>query len=85
MGRRDSWLATIGEVPANGIVGTVKGVPYPPDRIPAMLGKESHPEAIEKILGGDDANTDKARAKISRARKGRSHLPQRLQRQWRRV
>lgn len=50
-----------------------KGVPYPPDRIPAMLGKNHTPEAIEKIreAGTGRKHSDKARAKISRARKGK--------------
>jgi len=50
-----------------------KGVPYPPDRIPAMLGKNHTPEAVEKIraAGIGRAQSDAAKAKLSRAMKGR--------------
>ncbi len=50
-----------------------KGVPYPPDRVPAMLGKNHTPEAIEKIraAGTGRKHSELAKAKLSRAKKGK--------------
>lgn len=50
-----------------------KGVPYPPGRVSAMLGKRHTPEAVEKIrsAGMGRKHSDEAKAKVSRARKGK--------------
>lgn len=50
------------------------GVPYPPGRNNAMLGKHHTQEAIEKIraAGTGRKHTKEARLKVSRARKGKS-------------
>lgn len=50
------------------------GVPYPPDRIPAMKGKRHTSEARAKIsaAGAGRVQTRNAREKISKARKGKA-------------
>lgn len=49
------------------------GVPYPPDRIPAMKGKHHTPEARAKIsaAGTGRSQSASAREKVSKARKGK--------------
>lgn len=50
-----------------------KGIPYPPDRKSAMLGKNHTPEAREKIraAGTGRKHSDEAKAKLSLAKKGK--------------
>jgi hypothetical protein len=50
-----------------------RGVPYPPGRVPAMLGKHHSPEAKEKIrlAGTGRIKPESARLKLSEMKKGK--------------
>ena len=54
-----------------------KGIPYPPGRASAMLGKNHTPEALEKIraAGTGRKHSELTKAKLSRARKGKKPSP----------
>lgn len=54
-----------------------KGIPYPQGRVPAMLGKNHTPEAIEKIrvAGTGRKHTEAAKAKLSLSKKGMKPSP----------